>query len=159
MMIVDLERNDMNRVCEVGSVEVPELARLRSYPTVHHLVSTVRGRRKSSVSTGDLFRNLFPGGSVTGAPKSMAIRLIHHLEGRSRGLYTGTLGYWDRDRDRAEWNILIRTLIKHGKQAWWDAGGGIVIDSDPDREYRESVDKTGPLQQIRKNTVKTYEQR
>ncbi|MFB6355712.1 MAG: anthranilate synthase component I family protein [bacterium] len=141
-MIVDLERNDLNRICETGSVHVPSLSRVESFPTVHHLVSTVSGELRESVTPGKLFRNIFPGGSITGAPKSTAVRVIHELENRRRGLYTGTIGYWDLDEGLADWNLAIRTLVRRGNRAWWDAGGGIVIDSDPKKEYRESLDKT-----------------
>lgn len=147
-MIVDLERNDLNRVCKPGSVRVPELIVHRRFPTVHHLVSTVEGRLREDVSPGELFRRTFPGGSITGAPKHTAVRLIDRLENRHRGLYTGTMGYWDLDRDVADWNIAIRTLVRHEDRAWWDSGGGIVIDSDPADEYSESLDKVALIRRL-----------
>ncbi len=141
VMIVDLERNDLNRICRTGSVRASELCRLRRFGSVHHLVSTVEGRLQPAVTPGSIFRNMFPGGSVTGAPKSTALRVIHDLENRRRGLYTGSLGFWDRDRSVADWNLAIRTLVRRGGRAYWDAGGGIVYDSDPASEHRECLDK------------------
>lgn len=141
VMIVDLERNDLNRICRTGSVRASELCRLRPFSSVHHLVSTVEGRLRPTVTPGAIFRNMFPGGSVTGAPKSTALRVIHDLEDRRRGLYTGSLGFWDLERDVADWNLAIRTLVRRGDRAYWDAGGGIVHDSEPEAEYRECLDK------------------
>lgn len=149
VMIVDLIRNDLNRICRVGSVEVSERWDCRSFPTVHHLVSTVEGRLMRRITPGRIFRECFPGGSITGAPKYTALRLIDRLETRNRGIYTGTIGYWDLDRDQADWNIAIRTLVRRGSRAWWDAGGGIVQDSDPDAEHRESLDKVAILNRLR----------
>jgi para-aminobenzoate synthetase component 1 len=148
-MIVDLERNDLNRVCRSGSVHVPERKVVRSFPTVHHLVSTVQGELRDGVGFSDLLRELFPGGSITGCPKPITLRVIDQLEERFRELYTGTIGYWDRNREYADWNIAIRTLIRNENRVSWDSGGGIVIDSRPDREYRESFDKIQLIQTIR----------
>lgn len=158
-MIVDLERNDMNQICEPGTVRVPSLARTESFPTVHHLVSTVEGRLRSDVRFGDLMKRLFPGGSITGCPKRIAIRTIDNLEGRARGLYTGTIGYWDLNEARADWNIAIRTLQRFRDRAWWDAGGGIVIDSTPEKEHTESLDKVELIRKIRRTTTSTKTQR
>lgn len=149
MMIVDLERNDLNQVCEPGSVHVPSLSRLETFPTVHHLVSTVAGTLRDGVGFGDLIEKLFPGGSVTGCPKRIAVRVIDFLENRARGLYTGTVGFWDLDESYADWNIAIRTLQRYRERAWWDSGGGIVIDSSPSAEYSESLDKVELIEQIR----------
>lgn len=149
LMIVDLERNDLNRICKPGSVHVPSLMDLESFPTVHHLVSTVEGRLRPSISFGDIFRCIFPGGSITGCPKPIAVRMIDQLEDRYRGIYTGTLGYWDCERGLADWNIAIRTLVRQGKRATWDSGGGIVIDSDAADEYDESLDKVELIRLIR----------
>lgn len=151
-MIVDLERNDLNRVCRPGTVTTTELSAHYTYPTVHHLVSTVKGKLRSDVTPGSLFRNVFPGGSITGAPKHTAVRVIDRLESRNRGLYTGTIGYWDLDQGVADWNIAIRTLVRRGERAWWDSGGGIVIDSDPAEEYRESLDKVTLIRRINQST-------
>jgi len=147
-MIVDLERNDLNRVCRPGTVTTQKLAEHHSFPTVHHLVSTVNGELRSDVTPGQLFRSTFPGGSITGAPKHTAVRLIDRLETRQRGIYTGTIGFWDLDRAVADWNIAIRTLVRSGKRGWWDSGGGIVIDSDPESEYRESLDKLALIRRM-----------
>lgn len=159
VMIVDLERNDLNRVCEPGSVHVPELKKLRSFPTVHHLVSTVEGRLRESAGPADLLRELFPGGSITGCPKPITMRVIDRLESRRRGLYTGSVGYWDRDQNRADWNIAIRTLVRRGNRVTWDAGGGIVIDSDSGSEYRESLDKVTLIETIRDHVTEVRKQR
>lgn len=149
VMIVDLERNDLNRICRPGSVGVSDLYRLLELPAVFHLVSTVEGTLETNVTPGHIFRETFPGGSVTGAPKSTALRVIRELEERRRGLYTGSLGFWDLDRDVADWNIAIRTLVKRGGEADWDAGGGVVYDSDPGAEYRESLDKVQSLRTLK----------
>lgn len=149
VMIVDLERNDLNRICETGSVHVPKQRVLRTFPTVHHLVSTVQGRLRSGVGPADLLSGIFPGGSVTGCPKPIAVRVIDQLEPRHRGLYTGTIGYWDLDRTYADWNIAIRTLVRHDQTVFWDSGGGIVIDSDPSEEYQESQDKVELIRTLR----------
>jgi len=144
VMIVDLERNDLGRVCEYGSVHVPELFRLESHPTVHHLVATVRGRLRPEVHPIDALRACFPGGSITGAPKVRAMEIIEELEPVERHVYTGAIGYCGED-GRAEWNIAIRTLSLAAGVARWSAGGGIVADSDPDREYEETLHKARHL--------------
>lgn len=149
VMIVDLERNDLNRVCRPGSVHVPELKKLRTFPTVHHLVSTIEGTLGDDVGLSDILREMFPGGSITGCPKPITVRVIDQLEKRSRGLYTGTIGYWDQTRNYADWNLAIRTLVRREERITWDAGGGIVIDSDPEDEYRESFDKVTLIKKVR----------
>jgi len=140
VMIVDLERNDLGKVCEFGSVHVPFLQSLRSLPNVHHLESVVRGRLRPDVSIPDLIRATFPGGSITGAPKPRAMEIIERLEPHRRGVYTGAIGYisWDRSID---WNIAIRTATVIGGTAHFAVGGGIVADSDPGAEYQETLDK------------------
>lgn len=140
VMIVDLERNDLGKVCEFGSVHVPVLKGLRSLPNVHHLESVVRGRLRDGVTIPDLLRATFPGGSVTGAPKPRAMEIIERLEPHRRGVYTGAIGYvsWDRSLD---WNLAIRTATVIGGTAHFAVGGGIVADSDPEAEYRETLDK------------------
>jgi anthranilate/para-aminobenzoate synthase component I len=157
VMIVDLERNDLNRVCEPGSVHVPSLVEMRTFPTVHHLVSTIEGRLRDDVRPVDCFRELFPGGSVTGCPKPIALRVIDQMEPRCRGLYTGTIGFWDRNRDIADWNIAIRTLVRRGDRVTWDSGGGIVIDSDENDEYDESLDKVQLIRTIRSHLNRSRE--
>lgn len=144
VMIVDLLRNDLGRVCEVGSVRVGEVCRLESYATVHHLVSSVRGRLRPGLDTWDLIAASFPGGSITGAPKIRAMEIIAELEPTARGAYCGSLGYLGFD-GTADWNILIRTVT--AGRGWWQApvGGGIVADSDPRDEYRETWHKAEGL--------------
>jgi para-aminobenzoate synthetase component 1 len=140
VMIVDLERNDLGRVCEYGSVRVPELIRLETHPTVFHLVATVTGRLRPEVTPVDCLRACFPGGSITGAPKIRAMEIIEELEPTHRGPYTGAIGYlgWDGSCDL---NIAIRTLTLAGGEAHFQVGGGIVADSDPDAEYEETLHK------------------
>ncbi|OLD89697.1 hypothetical protein AUG86_04500 [Euryarchaeota archaeon 13_1_20CM_4_64_14] len=140
VMIVDLERNDLGKICEFGSVHVPVLQGLRSLPNVHHLESVVRGRLRDDVTIPRLLPATFPGGSITGAPKPRAMEIIERLEPHRRGVYTGAIGYvsWDRSVD---WNIAIRTATVIGETAYFAVGGGIVADSDPEAEYRETLDK------------------
>ncbi len=140
VMIVDLERNDLGKVCEFGSVHVPLLNGLRTLPNVHHLESVVRGRLRKNVTIPDLVRATFPGGSITGAPKPRAMEIIERLEPHRRAVYTGAMGYisWDRSLD---WNIAIRTATVIGETAYFAVGGGIVADSDPEAEFRETLDK------------------
>jgi para-aminobenzoate synthetase component 1 len=140
LMIVDLERNDLGRVCEFGSVHVPELARVESYATVHHLVATVAGQLRSDVSHLDCVRACFPGGSITGAPKIRAMEIIDQLEPHARGVYTGAIGYFAPD-GTSQFNIAIRTVVQQQSRLTFHAGGGIVADSDPDAEYDETLAK------------------
>jgi para-aminobenzoate synthetase component I len=140
VMVVDLERNDLGRVCETGSVRVPELCRLEPHPTVWHLVSTVEGRLREDVGWGSLLRATFPCGSITGAPKVAAMTIIEHLEQVRRGWYCGAVGFLSPGR--LELSVAIRTAtlfpdgtVDHG------AGGGIVAESDPRAEHAESLDK------------------
>src|SRR5947199_6454132 len=140
VMIVDLERNDLGKVCEFGSVHVPLLKHLRTLPNVHHLESVVRGRLRHEVTIPDLVRATFPGGSITGAPKPRAMEIIERLEPHRRGVYTGAIGYISSARS-SDWNIAIRTAAVIGETASCAVGGGIVADSDPHAEYRETLDK------------------
>lgn len=140
VMIVDLERNDLGRVCRFGSVRVPELIALESYASVFHLVATVTGELAPARSVADLLRATFPGGSITGAPKLRAMEIIDELEPVSRGPYTGSLGYFSFSGD-VDLNILIRTLIVKGDRVCFHAGGGVVADSDPEAEYEETLHK------------------
>ena len=141
-MIIDLERNDLGRVCEFGSVQVPELVRVESFATVHHLVATVAGTLRAGVSHVDCVRACFPGGSITGAPKIRAMEIIDELEPHARGIYTGAIGFFDPAGNRSHFNIAIRTAVyRAGGHLTFQAGGGIVADSDPDAEYDETLAK------------------
>ena len=144
LMIVDLERNDLSRICRAGSVEVPELAALQSYPAVHHLVARVRGRLVTDVGVRDLLRATFPGGSITGAPKIRAMEILRELEPVPRGFFTGSL-FWFGDDGTLDSSILIRSWVFSGGRGWLGAGGGIVADSEPDAEWQESNHKARAL--------------
>ncbi len=139
-MIVDLLRNDLGRVCEYGTVDVPERRRLEAHPTVFHLVATVAGRLREGVGPAELLRATFPGGSITGAPKIRAMEIIDELEPVARGVYTGCIGTVGIDGS-ATWNIAIRTIVRDGERTLVQVGGGIVADSDPAAEYDETLDK------------------
>lgn len=144
VMIVDLERNDLGRVARIGSVSVTELATLERLPTVFHLTSAVEAVLRDDVDLVDLLLATFPGGSITGAPKIRAMQIIDELEPVTRGVYTGAIGYIGFDGS-VEMNIAIRTLIAKDGVAYFHSGGGIVADSDPDAEYRETLDKARAL--------------
>jgi len=139
VMVVDLERNDLGRVCEPGSVHVPVLLELRPLPTVWHLVSSVRGTLRADVGYADLLRATFPSGSVTGAPRLAAMQAIRDLEPTPRGWYCGAIGWLGRGA--AGFSVAIRTATLRDEVATYGAGGGIVADSDPDDEVAESLDK------------------
>ncbi|MBO8138419.1 MAG: aminodeoxychorismate synthase component I [Desulfotomaculum sp.] len=145
-MIIDLERNDLGRICEIGSVRAEDCFRIESYPTVHHLVATVKGKLPRDKDIFDLIRAAFPGGSITGAPKIKAMEIIERLEPVRRGIYTGSLGYIGFD-GRADLNIVIRTIIKKNGRYYFQVGGGITADSDPEAEYYETLDKAKALMQ------------
>jgi para-aminobenzoate synthetase component 1 len=140
LMIVDLMRNDLSRVCAARSVRVSELFSLEHYATVHHLVSTVVGDLSAGSDAIDLLRAAFPGGSITGAPKLRAMEVIAGLEPSRRGVYCGAIGYWSVT-GALDTNIAIRTAIVQDGRAYFSAGGGIVADSDPEQEYLETLDK------------------
>ncbi|MCU1748736.1 aminodeoxychorismate synthase component I [Pseudomonas sp. 6D_7.1_Bac1] len=144
LMIVDLLRNDLGRTCRIGSVRVPELFSLESYPNVHHLVSSVTGELADNKDALDLIAGSFPGGSITGAPKIRAMQIIDELEPTRRGLYCGSLLYLDV-RGEMDSSIAIRSLlVKDGQVCCW-GGGGIVADSDWQAEYQESITKVKVL--------------
>ena len=144
IMIVDLERNDLGRVCRYGTVEVNELAILETFPTVFHLTSTIVGRLRHGKDSIDLLKATFPGGSITGAPKVRAMEIIDELEPTKRSVYTGSIGYLSFNGD-LDISIVIRTfLIKEGK-AYFQVGGGIIYDSEPQAEYTETLDKAKAL--------------
>ncbi|HEX9896117.1 MAG TPA: aminodeoxychorismate synthase component I [Dehalococcoidales bacterium] len=140
MMIVDLERNDLGRVCRYGTVRVSELAILETFPTVFHLTSTVVGRLRADKSRYDLLKATFPGGSITGAPKVRSMEIIDELEPTRRSVYTGSIGYLSFDGNM-DINIVIRTFLIKGNRAYFQVGGAVVYDSDPESEYQETLDK------------------
>jgi aminodeoxychorismate synthase component I len=140
VMITDLLRNDLGKVCEFGSVQVPELARLEKFAQVQHLVSTVEGRLRNDVTHFAAFASCFPGGSITGAPKFRAMEIIDELEPISRGPYCGALGYLGFNRE-SQLSIIIRTAICQAGVTHFNVGAGIVADSNAAAEYKETLDK------------------
>lgn len=144
LMIVDLMRNDISRNCALGSVEVTELFDIESYSNVHHMVSTIRGQLAEGKTALQLLRDCFPGGSITGAPKTRAMQIIEELEPHRRNFYCGSLGYLDFNGNM-DTSIAIRTLIAHNNQLYCWGGGAIVADSNVDDEYRESCIKVSNL--------------
>jgi para-aminobenzoate synthetase component 1 len=139
-MIVDLERNDLGRVCRYSSVIVRDPMKVESFAQVHHLVATVEGQLRPEVGPVEVIRALFPGGSITGAPKIRAMQIIDELEPSRRSLYTGAIGYLSRGGSSA-FNIAIRTILVEGNRASFQVGGAIVADSDPEAEYAETLAK------------------
>jgi para-aminobenzoate synthetase component 1 len=144
VMIADLLRNDLSRVCRPGSVRASTMLELETHPTVHHLVSTIVGELAPDSDTFDLLRATFPGGSITGAPKVRAMEIIAELEPTVRGVYCGSLGYLSVTGE-IDLSIAIRTGVRVGHQFYFSAGGGIVADSDPEAEYQETLDKARGL--------------
>jgi anthranilate synthase component 1 len=140
IMLIDLERNDLGRVCEAGSVHVDEYMGIETYAHVHHIVSNVTGTLRAGLGPVDALRATFPGGTITGCPKLRCMEIIAELEGEARGGYTGSLGYINRDGS-ADFNILIRTMSLQGDRLSFRAGAGIVADSDPQRELQETRSK------------------
>ena len=140
IMIVDLERNDLGKVCATGTVRAPRLPELESHPTVHHLSATVTGKLRDGLTAVDALRATFPGGSITGAPKVRAMEIIEELEPVRRGPYTGAFGYLSFSGE-ADLNVAIRIALLRGDRAYFHAGGGVVADSDPAGEYEESMVK------------------
>lgn len=147
LMIVDLERNDLSRICKKGTLNVEELFKIEEYPTVFHLVSTITGQLKENIDIVDCLNATFPGGSITGAPKIRSMEIIDELEPNLRSIYTGSLGYLGFDGN-ADLNIVIRTIVIKNQQAYFGVGGAITWDSDPDAEYRETLDKGVALMRV-----------
>lgn len=144
IMLIDLERNDLGRLCRHGSVQVNELMALESYRHVHHIVSNVRGLLRAGITPGQVIRAVFPGGTITGCPKIRCMQIITELEGTVRGPYTGAMGYINRDGGM-DLNILIRTLWLEGGRLTLRTGAGIVADSDPGMELEETRAKAKGL--------------
>lgn len=144
LMIVDLERNDLNRICIFGSVQVTELFQIETYATVFHLVANVIGTLREEIDVVDILKAVFPGGSITGAPKIRAMEIIDELENQCRGIYTGIIGYLSLNGD-CEFNIAIRTAIHQGEDYYIGAGGGITYESDTEFEYEETLQKAKAL--------------
>ena len=144
VMITDLERNDLGRVCEYGSVHVPDLLRLETFQQVFHLVSTVEGRLREGVSHVQALRECFPGGSISGAPKKRALEIIRELEPYPRGIYTGAIGYFGYNGE-SQFSIAIRTAVFEQGRASFHVGAGIVADSIPEKEWQETLDKASGL--------------
>lgn len=144
LMIVDLERNDLSKVCKPNSVKVTELFKLEEYETVFHLVATIEGRLREGVSSVKCIRECFPGGSITGAPKIRAMEIIEELEKLKRNIYTGSIGYFDL-RGNSDFNIVIRTIVKKDNKAYLGVGGGITWESIEEDEWLETIDKAKAL--------------
>jgi para-aminobenzoate synthetase component 1 len=146
VMIVDLERNDLGRVCRFGTVKVTELYTLEKYATVFQLTSNIRGKLLPAKNRIDLLKACFPGGSVTGAPKVRAMEIIDELEPTKRSVYTGAVGYLSFGGGM-DLNVAIRTILVKDQRAYFQVGGGITYGSDPEAEYQETMDKAKALLQ------------
>jgi para-aminobenzoate synthetase component 1 len=146
VMIVDLLRNDLSKVCLPSSVVVTGLCEVESFPTVHHLVSTIEGDLCAEYTAIDLLKNAFPGGSITGAPKIRSMEIINELEPHPRGVYCGAMGYIGFN-GAMDTNIVIRTMVRTEKIAKFNVGGGVTYLSDPKDEYEETLDKAKALMQ------------
>ena len=144
VMITDLLRNDLGQVCEFGSVEVTDMLRLESLAQVHHLVSTVKGNLRPEIDALTAIAACFPGGSITGAPKKRAMEIIRDLEQAPRGIYCGAIG-WLGYNGESSFNIAIRTLVRSGDRLVYQVGAGIVADSDPEKEYEETLHKAAGI--------------
>ena len=144
IMIVDLERNDLGKICEYGSVKVKKLINLEKYKTVYQTTSTIEGKLRENINFKDVINATFPGGSITGAPKKRAIEIIEELEPTKRNFYTGSFGYFGFNED-LQLNILIRTLLIKNNMIYYPVGGGIVWDSIPEKEYEETITKARNL--------------
>ena len=143
-MLIDLERNDLGRICTAGSVQVDEMMIVESYAHVHHIVSNVQGKIRDDVTPGEAIAAVFPGGTITGCPKVRCMEIISELESGARGAYTGSFGYLNRDGS-LDLNILIRTIVVRDNIVTFRAGSGIVADSQPDAELEETRAKAKGL--------------
>ena len=158
VMLVDLERNDLGRVCKYGSVEVNEFMAIEKYSHVMHIVSNVRGELSENKDVFDIVRATFPGGTITGAPKVRTMEIIEELESVRRGIYTGSIGWFSFSGDM-ELNITIRTMLAQDGIAYVQAGAGVVIDSDPKQEYKESLKKAIALWKAKEMSEAESEQK
>ena len=147
LMLVDLERSDMGRVCKAGSINVTELMHLEQYSHVSHIVSNIEGQLRPDISIYELLKSLFPGGTITGCPKIRCMEIINELEPSSRGPYSGSFGYIGFNR-QLDFNILIRTIFIKRGEATFHVGAGIVADSDPDSEYAETLSKAAAMIEV-----------
>jgi anthranilate synthase component 1 len=147
VMLLDLERNDMGRVCEYGSVFVNEIMTLETYPFVHHIVSNIKGKLRNNTGIKDIVKALFPGGTITGCPKVRCMEIINELEQMPREAYTGSVGYISQN-GKMDFNILIRSFIHKGGTLSFRAGAGIVNDSQPEKELAETRHKAAGLLKV-----------
>lgn len=150
IMIVDLMRNDLSKICEKTSVKVSELCKIESFTNVHHLVSTIKGKLKSSIKNTDIIKTCFPGGSITGAPKIRAMEIISEIEKSNRNIYCGSIGYFSFN-NIADLSIAIRTVIINDNELHLSAGGAITLDSNPESEYQETILKAEKIISILSN--------
>ncbi|MDP0489377.1 MAG: chorismate-binding protein, partial [Fusobacterium sp. JB020] len=146
LMIIDLERNDIGKICESGSVKVEELFHIEEYATVFQQVANVSGKLRSGFSIKEIIKGTFPGGSITGAPKISAMKLIGELEEKTRNIYTGNIGYISFNKNM-DFNIAIRSILCKKSKAYYQVGGGIIWDSDSELEYEESLLKGKALKE------------
>jgi anthranilate/para-aminobenzoate synthase component I len=144
LMLVDLERNDMGRVCEYGSVQVTDQMFIEQYSHVSHIVSNIRGTLKPNVTFKEILKAIFPGGTITGCPKIRCMEIIDELEPVARGPYSGSFGYIGFS-DHIDLNIIIRTILLKDGKAYFHVGAGIVADSVPAKEYQETLDKAAAM--------------
>ena len=150
-MIVDLLRNDLGKVSQIGSVIVKEHKRIESFKNVWHLISIIESRLKENVKYGDLLKACFPGGSITGCPKIRSMEIIDELENYTRHLYTGTI--FVANNTRFDSNVVIRTIIAYQNNLYFNVGGAVVYDSIPENEYQETLDKAGSILKVLKNNI------
>ena len=147
LMIVDLLRNDLGKVCDIGSIKVDQLYDIKTFKTIHHMITKISGKLRNRVTEFDIFKALFPGGSITGAPKESAMKIIDMLEPNPRKIYTGSFGYITPN-DSMYFNICIRTLLRLNNQYEYGTGGGIVWDSIAEDEWKEAQQKSKILEPI-----------